>query len=56
LPTDSAEYIHGAQTLLAMGDRSTMLWFAPGAHGQPGQRVRAFFHGFYQGHAACFND
>jgi hypothetical protein len=56
LPSDSAEYIQGAQTLLSMGDRSTTLWFAPGAHGQPAQRVRAFFHGFYQGHTACFDN
>lgn len=56
MPTDSGEFIQGAQTLLLMGDRTSTPWFAQGAHGQPGQRVRAFFQGFYQGTEACFND
>jgi hypothetical protein len=56
MPGDFAEYIQGAQTLLSMGDRDATPWFAPGAHGQPEARVRAFFKGFYRGNEACFQN
>lgn len=48
------QFVAAAQTLLRMGDREDTPWFAPRAHGQPAQRVGAFFRGFYRGYSACF--
>jgi hypothetical protein len=45
----------GANSLFKAGDDIDFPWFAPGAHGQPDERIDAFVMGLEQSVDACFD-
>jgi predicted metalloprotease len=47
------DYLEAARLMFEIGDPLGVPWFAPGAHGTPGQRHQAFSKGFRSGPGIC---